>query len=122
MNLLLKQSLASVSLFKSSHQLCFRSLKSPYSCLRMSSTLSLEELRAKSTQASELIEKLKRQIEQIKLASTPASMAERAKSLQQENETLKKRVDELKKELEEAEGKSKLNNAIFKNGRKNSTK
>jgi hypothetical protein len=74
----------------------------------MSSTLSLEELRAKSTQASELIEKLKRQIEQIKLASTPASMAERAKSLQQENEALKKRVEELKKELEEAEGKSNL--------------
>lgn len=76
----------------------------------MSSTLSIEELRAKSAQANELIEKLKHQIEQIKLASTPASMAERAKNLQKENEVLKKKVEELKKELENAESKNPLGN------------
>lgn len=70
------------------------------------STLTVEELRSKSTQAAELIEKLKNQIAQIKIASSPAKMAERSTSLQQENEKLKKQVEELKKQLEAAEGKS----------------
>ena len=74
--------------------------------LRMASTLSIETLRSKSTLASELIEKLKTQIEQIKLASSPAAMADRAKNLQKENEELKKKVEQLKKELETAEAKN----------------
>ncbi len=107
MNILIKKCLPSVSSFTCSSQLIFRSLKPDYFS-RMSSTLSIEELTAKSAQANELIEKLKNQIEQIKLASTPASMAERAKNLQKENEVLKKKVEELKVQLDEVEHKSKF--------------
>jgi regulator of replication initiation timing len=77
------------------------------SFIRMSATL--EQLKLRSTQASEVIEKLKKQVEQIKLQTTPAYMAEKAKTLQKENELLKKRVDELKKELESAEANKKPN-------------
>jgi len=73
------------------------------SFLKMSATL--EQLKLRSNQANEVIEKLKKQVEQIKLQTTPAYMAEKAKTLQKENELLKKRVEELKKELELAEGK-----------------
>ena len=73
------------------------------SYLKMNATL--EQLKLRSSQANEVIEKLKKQVEQIKLQTTPAFMAEKAKSLQKENELLKKRVDELKKELEAAEAK-----------------
>lgn len=67
----------------------------------------LTELRDRSQKANEIIEKLKHQIEQIKLQTTPVYMAKRVGELKGENEKLKKRVDELKKELEEAEaGKS----------------
>ena len=72
----------------------------------MASTLSIEALRSKSTLASELIEKLKTQIEQIKLASSPAAMADRAKNLQKENDQLKNKVEQLKKELDAAEAKN----------------
>lgn len=70
---------------------------------KMVNTLSIEELKQRSTQATDLIEKLKKQIEQIKLQTTPAYMAEKVKTLQNENEKLKQEVELLKKELEAAE-------------------
>lgn len=74
------------------------------------SSLSIDELKVKSGQASQLIERLKNQIEQIKIASSPANMAERAKNLQKENEELKKKVENLKSQLESAESKNPLGN------------
>ena len=73
------------------------------SILKMSATL--EQLKLRQAQASQVIEKLKKQVELIKLQTTPAYMAEKAKVLQKENELLKKRVEDLKKELELAESK-----------------
>jgi predicted nucleic acid-binding Zn-ribbon protein len=104
MNHLLKSFATKVS----TDLLLFRSLSKPFNSnlRKMSSTITAEDLRAKSAQASELIEKLKQQIEAIKVASSPANMAERAKNLQQENETLKKKVEELKRQLEAAEAKN----------------
>jgi aminoacyl tRNA synthase complex-interacting multifunctional protein 1 len=72
----------------------------------MSAVTTLEQLKLRSVQANQVIEKLKHQVEQIKLQTTPAYMADKAKSLQNENVLLKKRVEELKKELEIAESKS----------------
>jgi len=72
-------------------------------------TLSVEELKKKSAHADELIEKLKKQIAEIKMSTTPAYVAEKSKTLQQENEVLRKQVDELKKELEQVELKNKSN-------------
>ena len=68
--------------------------------------ISIDELKAKSKQADALIQKLQKQIEQVKKASTPEYMAEQTKRLQAENEQLKKKVESLKKELEEAEAKN----------------
>lgn len=104
MNHLLKSFASSVS----TDLILFRSLSKPFSSSlrKMSSTTTVEELRSKSSQASQLIEKLKQQIDAIKVASSPANMAERAKNLQQENETLKKKVEALKKQLEAAEAKN----------------
>lgn len=73
------------------------------SLLKMTGTVTLEQLKQRSAQANEVIEKLKKQIEQIKLQTTPQYMAERAKTLEKENVVLKKRVEDLKKELENAE-------------------
>ena len=73
------------------------------STFKMSATL--EQLKLRSAQANQVIEKLKKQVELIKLQTTPAYMAEKAKTLQKENDLLKKRVEELKKELELAESK-----------------
>lgn len=69
----------------------------------MDGAKSLTELKQRSQKADEIIEKLKHQIEQIKLQTTPEFMAKRVVELKSENEKLKKRVDELKKELEAAE-------------------
>lgn len=102
------KNLASVS-FNTSQTLLFRSLTkaSSFTNLVKMSSLSIDELKVKSGQASQLIEKLKNQIEQIKIASSPANMADRAKNLQKENEELKKKVENLKSQLESAESKSK---------------
>lgn len=77
---------------------------------KMVNTLSIEELKNRSVQATELIEKLKKQIEQIKLQTTPAFMSEKVKTLQSENEQLKKEVEVLKKELEDAEAQTGSSN------------
>lgn len=77
------------------------------STVRRMSTLSVEELAQKSTQADELIKKLRHQIEQIKIQSTDAYKAERIKKLQKENEQLKKKVEDLKAELERVEAGGK---------------
>lgn len=69
----------------------------------MDGAKSLTELKQRSQKADEIIEKLKHQIEQIKLQTTPEFMSKRVVELKGENEKLKKRVDELKKELEAAE-------------------
>ena len=69
----------------------------------MDGAKSLTELKQRSQKADEIIEKLKHQIEQIKLQTTPEFMSKRVVELKSENEKLKKRVDELKKELEAAE-------------------
>jgi chromosome segregation ATPase len=66
-------------------------------------TVHINELKLKSQNANQLIEKLKHQIEQIKIQTTPNYVADKIKNLKSENESLKKRVEELKKELEEAE-------------------
>ena len=76
---------------------------------RMSSSVSIEELKNQSKQAGEIIEKLKKQIEQIKQMSTPQFVAEKSESLRKENEQLRKKVEELKKELEECEAKNGKN-------------
>jgi hypothetical protein len=72
-------------------------------------TLSMSDLKKKSQDANDLIEKLQKQIEQIKLLSTPEYMAEQTKKLKKENEDLRKQVEKLKKDLEEAEAKNKGN-------------
>ncbi|RNA07996.1 aminoacyl tRNA synthase complex-interacting multifunctional 1 [Brachionus plicatilis] len=72
---------------------------------KMVQTLSVEELRKRSAQAQELIEKLQNQIQQIKKQTTPESMSEKVKMLQRENEQLRNEVEQLKKELENAEHK-----------------
>lgn len=69
----------------------------------MDSSITLNELQQKSKQANEVIEKLKHQIEQIKIQTTPGYKTERIKQLKTENESLKKKVEELKKQLEAAE-------------------
>jgi len=69
----------------------------------MDSTKMVTELREKSRKADEMIEKLRAQIEQIKIQTTPAYMASRVGELKGENEKLKERVEVLKKELETAE-------------------
>ena len=104
----LTKSLPTVRCLLTKEILFFRSQSqvSQGSRLSMASTLSIEALRSKSTLASELIEKLKTQIEQIKLASSPAAMADRAKNLQKENDQLKNKVEQLKKELDAAEAKN----------------
>ena len=66
-------------------------------------SISLEQLKVKSSQADVLIDKLRQQIEQIKLQTTPAFMSERAQTLKRENELLKKQVESLKVELSEVE-------------------
>ncbi|CAF0850373.1 unnamed protein product [Brachionus calyciflorus] len=98
-----------VECISNSNILSFRStfLKSKTSNIlidkKMVQTLTVEELRKRSVQAQELIEKLQKQIEQIKLQTTPAHMSEKVKSLQKENEQLRTEVEKLKKELETAE-------------------
>lgn len=64
---------------------------------------SINDLKTKSKQASELIEALKTQIAHIKEESTPAFMVQKAKNLENENAQLKLKVEKLKKELEAAE-------------------
>lgn len=81
----------------------------------MSAVTTLEQLKLRSVQANQVIEKLKQQVEQIKLQTTPAYMAEKAKTLQNENVLLKKRVEELKKELETVESKSGVANIPISN-------
>jgi len=72
----------------------------------MSSSVSIEEMRAKSSQANDMIEKLKKQIEQIKTETSAEKMAIRSTNLQKENDELKKKVEDLKKTLEAAEAKN----------------
>ena len=64
---------------------------------------SIEELKLKSKQANGLIESLRSQIEQIKLATSPAYVADKAKNLEKENTELRAQVEQLKKQLEEIE-------------------
>ena len=64
---------------------------------------SVEELKQRSAQADELIQKLKTQIEQIRAQTTDAHKSERVKQLQKENQDLKRRVEDLKQQLEAAE-------------------
>lgn len=104
----LLKTLAKVSLNTTDHIL-FRSISKPFgSNLRMSSTVSIEEMRVKSAQANDMIEKLKKQIESIKSETSAEKMAVRSSNLQKENAELKKKVEELKKTLEAAEAKSIL--------------
>lgn len=67
---------------------------------------TLEDLKLKTTQSSQLIEKLKRQIELIKLANTPAYIAEKKASLTAANAQLKSQIEKLVKDLEQAELKN----------------
>jgi len=64
---------------------------------------SISDLKLKSTQANEIIESLKAQIERIKLESSPDFMQQKAKKLEKENLELKAQVEELKKNLEQVE-------------------
>ena len=109
----LLKTLAKVSLNSTDHIL-FRSISKPFgSLLRMSSSVSIEEMRAKSSQANDMIEKLKKQIEQIKTETSAEKMAIRSTNLQKENAELKKKVEDLKKTLEAAEAKSKLSFSLM---------
>lgn len=58
------------------------------------------DLQVKSLQAAELIALLKKQIDQIKLETTPEFQANKAKRLQKENEQLRKKIELLSSELE----------------------
>jgi len=76
---------------------------------------SIEELKLKSNQANELIESLRSQIEQIKLATSPAYVADKAKSLEKENTELRAQVEQLKKQLEEIEAANSSSSNTIKN-------
>jgi aminoacyl tRNA synthase complex-interacting multifunctional protein 1 len=69
----------------------------------MSAPVTIEELRSRSNQANDLIQKLQHQIEQIKLQTSPEYLTKRAAELKVENEQLRKEVERLVKELETAE-------------------
>lgn len=69
----------------------------------MEAPKTLAELQERSKKADDMIDTLRKQIEQIKLQSTPEFMSKREQELKAENEKLKKKVEELKKELEAAE-------------------
>ena len=68
--------------------------------------MSLSDLKNKSREANELIERLQKQIEDINLANKPDQVEKRTKELRSENEKLRKEVDKLLKELGEAEKKN----------------
>ena len=70
---------------------------------KMSAPVTIEELRSRSNQANDLIQKLQHQIEQIKLQTSPEYITKRAAELKTENEQLRKEVERLVKELEVAE-------------------
>lgn len=72
---------------------------------KMVQTLTIDELRQRSAQAQDLIEKLQKQIQQIKVQTSPASVSDKVKELQKENEQLRSEVEKLKIELEDAEKK-----------------
>lgn len=80
----------------------FRFTKSTITLFRNKMT-SISDLKLKSTQANEIIESLKAQIERIKLESSPDFMQQKAKKLEKENLELKAQVEELKKNLEQVE-------------------
>jgi predicted nuclease with TOPRIM domain len=80
----------------------FRFTKSTITLFRNKMT-SISDLKIKSTQANEIIESLKAQIERIKLESSPDFMQQKAKKLEKENIELKAQVEELKKNLEQVE-------------------
>jgi aminoacyl tRNA synthase complex-interacting multifunctional protein 1 len=68
--------------------------------------MSVQELKKKSEQSTKFIEKLKHQIEQIKLSSTPEYIINKTNELKKENADLKSKVEKLKNDLEEAEKKT----------------
>jgi transcription initiation factor TFIID subunit TAF12 len=70
------------------------------------SGVTVEQLKLKSNQAQEMIQKLRKQIELIKQQTTPEFMKEKEKQLEKENAELKQRVQQLVKELEQAEASS----------------
>ena len=80
----------------------FRFTKSTITLFRNKMT-SISDLKLKSSQANEIIESLKAQIERIKLESSPDFMQQKAKKLEKENLELKAQVEELKKSLEQVE-------------------
>ena len=91
----------------------FRFTKSAIVLFRNKMT-SISDLKLKSSQANEIIESLKAQIEQIKLESSPHFMVQKAKKLEKENLELKAQVEELKKNLEQAEAlKGKSSEYLF---------
>ncbi len=67
------------------------------------SGVTLEQLKLKSAQAQEMIQRLRNQIELIKQQTTPEFMKEKEKQLERENAELRQRVQQLVKELEQAE-------------------
>ena len=74
------------------------------------SSLTIDELKAQSKQAAELIQKLQDQIKQVKQINSPQFVNEKIESLKKENEGLRKKVEELKKDLDDAEAKNGKSN------------
>ena len=80
---------------------------------KMVQTLSVDELRQRSAQAQDLIDKLQKQIEQIKIQTTPGFTGEKIRQLQKENENLRSEVEKLKQELEDAEKRKQSRKKYF---------
>lgn len=87
----------------------FRSLNKSHTNLiyrKIMAGVTVEQLKLKSNQAQEMIQKLRKQIELIKQQTTPEFMKEKERQLEKENAELKQRVQQLVKELEQAEASS----------------